>query len=166
MLTTLIETLTRWCAPWQTFYGDSRVTEIAVTSVHVVAMLVGGGIAVAADRLTLRATSRAPAERNGMLAELQQTHRPVMVGLAALFLSGLALAASDVETFSASPAFLVKLALVALLGVNGLVMLRTEAMLRRDPTEPRWARLRLVSWLSLVLWISTAVVGVVLVNAA
>lgn len=166
MLTTLIETLTRWCAPWQTFYGDSRLTEIVVTSVHVVAMLVGGGIAVAADRLTLRVTSRQTAERNAMLMELQQTHRPVMVGLAALFVSGLALAASDVETFSTSPAFLVKLVLVVLLAVNGLIMLRTETLLHRDPTESRWATLRLVSWLSLVLWISTAVVGVVLVNAA
>ncbi len=166
MLATLIETLTRWCAPWQAFYSDSTLAEIVVTSVHVVAMLVGGGIAVAADRLTLRATSREPAERDAMLDELQQTHRPVTIGLAALFVSGVALAASDVETFSASPAFLVKLALVVLLAVNGLVMLRTEAQLRRDPTEPRWARLRLVSWLSLALWIGTAVVGVVLVNAA
>ncbi|MBL0178372.1 MAG: hypothetical protein IPP98_04495 [Gemmatimonadetes bacterium] len=40
MLATLIDTLTRWCAPWQAFYADSRLTEIAVTSVHVVAMLV------------------------------------------------------------------------------------------------------------------------------
>ncbi|MBL0178373.1 MAG: hypothetical protein IPP98_04500 [Gemmatimonadetes bacterium] len=88
------------------------------------------------------------------------------IGLAALFASGVALAASDVETFSASPAFLVKLALVALLSVNGLVMLRAERLLRRDPTDARWGTLRRVSWFSLMLWISTAVVGVVLVNAA
>lgn len=166
MLATLIETLTRWCAPWQAFYSDSSLAEIVVTSAHVVAMLVGGGIAVAADRLTLRATARVSAERDGMLEELQRTHRPVTIGLAALFVSGLALAASDVETFAASTAFLVKLALVVLLAMNGLVMLRTEAQLRRDPTEARWARLRLVSWFSLALWIGTAVVGVVLVNAA
>ncbi|MBL0179478.1 MAG: hypothetical protein IPP98_10195 [Gemmatimonadetes bacterium] len=114
-----IETLIRWCAPWQTFYGDSRLTEIAVTSVHVVAMLLGGGFAVAADRLTLRTTRRDTADRMAMLDELQSVHRPVMVGLAALFASGVALAASDVETFAASPAFLVKLALVVLLSVNG-----------------------------------------------
>jgi|CXWL01.1.fsa_nt_gi hypothetical protein len=166
MLATLIETLTRWCAPWQTFYGDSQVTEIAVTSVHVVAMLVGGGIAVAADRLTLRALRVGLIDRSGMLAELEATHRPVMIGLAALFLSGLALAASDVETFSASPAFLVKLSLVVLLSMNGLFLVRTETLLRREPTEGRWRRLRLASWLSLLLWVSTAVVGVVLVNAA
>ena len=166
MLTTLIETLIRWCAPWQTFYGDSRLTEIAVTSVHVVAMLLGGGFAVAADRLTLRTTRHDPADRMAMLDELQSVHRPVMIGLAALFASGVALAASDVETFAASPAFLVKLALVVLLSLNGLVMLRAERRLRLDPTEARWGTLRLVSWLSLVLWVSTAVVGVVLVNAA
>lgn len=166
MLATLIETLTQWCAPWQAFYGDSRITEIAVTSVHVVAMLVGGGIAVAADRLTLRATRREGADRHAMLEELQAVHRPVKIGLAALFLSGVALAASDVETFAASPAFLVKLGLVVLLSVNGLFMLRTERLLRREVTEKRWGMLRLASWLSLLLWISTAVVGVVLVNAA
>ena len=166
MLTTVIDTLTRWCAPWQAFFDDSPLTEIVVTSVHVVALLVGGGIAVAADRLTLRAIRRDAADRNAMLDELQWTHRPVMIGLGALFVSGIALAASDIPTFSASPAFLVKLALVVLLSVNGLVMLRAERSLRRDPTDACWARLRLVSWLSLILWVSTAVVGVVLVNAA
>lgn len=166
MLATLIDTLTRWCAPWQAFYADSRLTEIAVTSVHVVAMLLGGGFAVAADRLTLRTTRRETADRMAMLEELQSVHRPVKIGLAALFASGVALAASDVETFSASPAFLVKLTLVALLSVNGLVMLRAERLLRRDPTDARWGTLRRVSWFSLMLWISTAVVGVVLVNAA
>ncbi len=166
MLATLIETLTRWCAPWQAFYSDSRLTEIVVTSVHVVAMLVGGGIAVAADRLTLRAIRRESSHRNAMLDELQQTHVPVKLGLVALVLSGIALAASDVETFSASPAFLVKLGLVLLLAVNGLVMLRAEVLLRREPTDAHWGRLRLASWLSLILWVSTAVVGVVLVNAA
>jgi len=60
----------------------------------------------------------------------------VVIGLGALFVSGIALAASGVEAFAVSPAFLVKLGLVVLLSGNGLFLSRVEALLRRDPT--RW----------------------------
>lgn len=166
MLTPLIETLTRVCEPWQTYYADSTVAETAVTSVHLVALLVGGGIAVAADRTTLRVLRSDPAVRPGMLTDLQATHRPVLLGLAALFVSGLAMATADIPTFAASTAFLVKIALVALLCLNGAFLVRTEQLLRREATAGRWARLRVATWLSLLLWVSTVVAGTVLVNAA
>ncbi len=165
MLTAFISALTRIAAPWQAFYGDSALTETAVTSLHIVALMVGGGLAIAADRATLRAAAGDPAARTRMLSELHAVHRPVLIALGVLFVTGVALALADVATFAESPTFFVKLGLVALLCANGGFLYRTESLLRREATERRWRRLRLASWLSLGLWIATVVAGTALVNA-
>lgn len=176
MLTSLIATLAHWFAPWKALYSDSKLLETGVTSVHVVATLVGGGIAVAADRDNLRTMRTEPNECPQILDELHATHRPVIIGLAFLFVSGIALAAADVETFAKSPVFIAKLILVFLLCLNGVFLARTEHLLRRrafaetewpnsaDPTPVLCRRLRAASRLSLALWIATAVVGVALTN--
>jgi hypothetical protein len=39
--------------PWKSAYSNSKVIPAAVTSVHLVALLFGGGLAVAADRATI-----------------------------------------------------------------------------------------------------------------
>ncbi|MEP6591486.1 MAG: hypothetical protein ABJC19_09910 [Gemmatimonadota bacterium] len=165
MLAALIEGLTRLFAPWQAFYADSRLTETLLTSTHVVAMLVGGGLAVAADRTTLRAARAAPGERELMLEHLHQTHRPVLIALGVLFVSGLALAAADIPTYSKSVEFLVKLSFVTVLCINGAFLSVTEGQLRRAAAPPHWRRLYIVSWISLLLWIGTAVASVVLTDA-
>jgi hypothetical protein len=178
-MTSVVTTLAHTLAPWQSLYSNSKAVATTVTSVHLTALLFGGGFAVAADRATLRAgqPDRTAAQR--VLAELHGVHRPVLVALTILFVSGVALAAADVETFAKSPAFLVKLGLVALLVLNGLALTRTERELRR--LEPQsdapdasssarevalWRRLRTTAWLSLALWAATVVSGTVLVNAA
>lgn len=166
MLARLIETLTQWCAPWNNFYADSRLAETAVMSLHLVAILLGGGLAIAADRTTLRTARLDPPAREGMLEELRAVHRPVLIALAVLLLSGVAMGAADIPTFSKSPFFLVKLLLVMLLCVNGAFVYRTEALLRREASERRWRRLSVASWLSLALWVATVIAGVVLVNFA
>lgn len=168
---TLVQNLAHAFAPWQSLYSDSKTVASVVTGVHLVGLLFGGGLAIAADRSTLRAYRRHPSERASTLAELHAVHRPVLVALAVLFLSGVALAAADVETFAASPIFIAKLALVALLLTNGAVLERTERALRLGPDGPRrqarlWRRLRATAYVSLLLWTSTVVVGTVLVNAA
>lgn len=168
---TLVTTLVHAFAPWQSLYADSKVVASVVTGVHLVGMLFGGGLAVAADRSTLRALKREPAERARALTDLRAVHRPVLVALGLLFLSGAALAAADVKTFAGSPVFLLKLTLVALLLTNGVVLERTEHALQSTVVGPRresrlWRRLRWTARLSLLLWTSTVVAGTVLVNAA
>ena len=44
-------------APWHSLYADSKTVASVVTGVHLVGLLFGGGLAVAADRSTLRALS-------------------------------------------------------------------------------------------------------------
>lgn len=177
MLASLVTTLEHVFAPWQKLYSDSKLLEIGVTSAHIVATLVGGGIAIAADRDTLRTLHHETVLGPPALDELHATHRPVIIGLAVLFLTGFALAAADVETFAHSPVFFLKLALVLLLCANGAFLTRAEHCLRRrvlgedcHPLSPAstpllWNRLRRASWLSITLWIATTIVGAALVNA-
>jgi hypothetical protein len=159
--------------PWKSAYSNSKVIPAAVTSVHLAALLFGGGFAVAADRATLRVGRHGAPDRATQLAELRAVHKPVLLALVVLFGSGVMLAAADLETFATSPVFWVKLGLVALLLVNGVVLERTESRLRglaaREvvPTgrvQSLWRRLRKSAVLSLVLWTATLVAGTLLVN--
>jgi hypothetical protein len=168
---TVVQALAHTLAPWQSLYSDSKAVDSVVTGVHLVGMLFGGGFAVAADRSTLRALRRDRGERARALEELHAIHRPVLYALTALFVSGVALAAADIETFAKSPVFMLKLALVALLLSNGAVLQRTERTLRLQTAPQRqearlWRRLRTSAYLSLLFWTCAVIAGTILVNAA
>ena len=168
----LVAALAHTFAPWQELYGNSKAVATAVSATHLLALLFGGGFAVAADRATLRTPLPDVHARRRVLAELAEVHRPVLAALAVLFVSGVALAAADVDTFASSPAFGIKLALVALLVGNGAVLARTEAQLRTleldagARAERLWRRLRATARLSMALWATTLLAGSVLVSAA
>jgi hypothetical protein len=160
-------------APWQSAYSDSNALSTTVTALHLLGMLIGGGLAVAADRATLRISAEQPGERERHLGELNAIHRPVLIALSLLFVTGAAMVASDVKTFLTSPVLWVKLGLVALLVFNGVVLERTESALRRsdnataDGQPPAlWKRLRISAICSISLWIAILVAGTVLVSAA
>ena len=161
-----MESLEAFFAPWQSLYGDSVLLSITVTALHLIGMLVGGGLALAADRATLRISNEQPGERERHLGELNAIHRPVLISLSLLFITGIAMVAADVATFLLSPVLWAKLTLVALLVVNGVVLERTETALRRGDGSSSWERLRFAAYCSIGLWISTLVAGVVLLNAA
>jgi hypothetical protein len=160
-----IERLSQWLAPWESFYAGSTAVSIAVTAAHLLAMLWSGGLAIAADRATLRALRGTDAERDRQIRELDRLHRPILVALAVVFASGLLLAAADLATYAVSPAFWIKLGLVALLTANGAILARTGRALRNGD-QVLWQRLRATSVASLVLWSLTLIAGVVLVDAA
>ena len=167
----VVQSLAHLFAPWQSLYGDSKTVAAVVNAVHLTGLLFGGGLAVAADRTTLRALKGERTDRMRALAELGAVHRPVLLALGVLFVSGVALAGADVETFAASPIFWLKLGVVAHLLLNGAVLARTEHELRRlPPGEPSrgrlWRRLRVATYLSVGLWTGTVVIGTVLVNVA
>lgn len=152
-------------AGWSALYADSTLVSTTVTTIHILALLGAGGLALAADRLTLRATVP---DASRIAEELRAVHRPVLVALTVLFISGLALATADLETFLASPVFWVKLGLVTLLLANGAGLARTESRVRASlpVTDALWRRLRMHAWVSLTLWALVTVAGTVLVNAA
>lgn len=164
----MIAQLAHLFEPWKSLYGESKLIPAATESVHLLALLLGGGLAVAADRSTLRATRQADTHRGYQLAELHAVHRPVLVALTFSLVSGLAMAAADLETFAASPYFWVKLGFVTLLLVNGAILTRTETRLHAaDGADVHlWVRLRFNSMCSIGLWSATLVAGVALMNAA
>jgi hypothetical protein len=160
------EALVNLLEPWNRFYSHSKSTQTVVMFLHVGGLLLAGGLAIAADRGTLRALRIAAHERPNHLRELAGVHRLVIGGLAVVVASGVVLLASDIETFFGSGIFWVKMVLVVSLLVNGLMMTRTEDVLRRDDGEnaPAWRRLHRIAVTSLALWFVTAAAGVALVN--
>jgi hypothetical protein len=172
MLIQGIKALEDVLSPWASAYSDSTALSTTVTALHLAGMLVGGGLAIAADRATLRISHEKPGERERHLGELKAVHRPVLIALTVLFVTGLGMVASDINTFLSSPVLWVKLGLVALLVINGVVLERTEASLRRNggpshgPPPDHWGMLRGAAIASIALWIATLVAGTVLTSAA
>ena len=173
----LVERLGEAAGPWQSLYSDSKLVSATVTFAHVGAMLVGGGMAIAADRHTLRATHGTVDDRTRQLAELEQLHALVIGSLAVVALSGIAMFLSDVDEFARSGTFWVKMGLVVLLLANGALMTRSERALRpasadaagnstssaiaRD-SATAWSRLRAHAIVSVALWIAITLAGVLL----
>jgi uncharacterized membrane protein len=173
---TVIESLAHSAQRWKDLYDDTTPLSVGVTYVHLASLLVGGGIALATDRATLRAGRGAAPDRERHLAELGLTHRAVIGGLVVSFLSGVLLFLADVDTFATSIAFWVKMGLVALLLLNGVVMTRIESALRRRAAEATgagaergedailWQRLRVSAGMSVALWMTTLLAGVALTS--
>ena len=159
------------CAPWSDLFSHSSLISGSVVGLHIMALVIGGGLALAADRMTLRVRAGDETARRTQLREVRDVHSIVLVGVVLLFASGVALAAADVETFLPSPIFWTKLVLSFLLVVNGGLLTRVEQRLggagqSSKVDEQLWARVRLLSVSSVFLWVATAVVGIVLSNAA
>ncbi len=156
--------------PWNDAFSHSTAISTTVTTVHIIALLYAGGLAIAADRTTLRALNATTDARARQLEELAAVHRPVLIALTLLFASGVLLFTSDIETFAVSPVFWVKMSLLVLLLINGAVLQRTESQLRGgtapDAASPLWRRLRTSSYASLALWTTIAIAGVVLANVS
>jgi hypothetical protein len=98
----LVRDLAALAAPWPSIFNHSAPVEMSVVGVHVLAMLVAGGLAIADDRGTLRAGGWTPAVREHHFAELHAVHRTVVVALAICMFSGVALFATDVATYAVS----------------------------------------------------------------
>jgi hypothetical protein len=155
-------------APWNDYYGHSAAVETIVQFLHVGGLLFAGGLAIAADRGSLRAIRVAAASRTTHLEELAAVHRWVVTGLAVVVVSGFLQLAADIEAFFGSWVYWVKMLLVILLLANGWWMTRIEHQLRADPSEdsPVWGRLHRVAVTSLVLWFTVTLAGIALVNVA
>lgn len=154
--------------PWSDFYDHSKLAETIVQFMHIGGLLLAGGLAVAADRGTLRAMRVAADARPHYTRELAAVHRWVLTGLTFVVISGLLMLASDLESFWGSWIYWVKMALVAVLLINGLMMTRAENAVARDGSEssPAWRALHRTAVTSLGLWFMITALGVALINFA
>jgi hypothetical protein len=162
----LPESLVHLLKPWADFYSHSKTAVTVVQYVHIGGLLMGGGLAIGADRGTLRALRLAAHERSGHLRELADAHQWVLSGLAAVVVSGVALLAADIETFFGSWIYWTKMGLVIILLANGYRMTRVEAALKHGAADDaaQWNKLHSVAVTSLALWFVVAALGVALAN--
>jgi hypothetical protein len=87
-----------------------------------------------------------------------------MFGLALALGSGFLLFAADLEHYSASLVFWLKMGLLAALLANGFVLKRTEEALNagRQDSPALWGRLWKISASSLALWLAVILAGTLL----
>ena len=162
----IASSLTQLVAPWAKLYSDSKLVSTGVTFAHIGGLLLGGGCAIAGDRMSLRFNSIDQTCQQNHLDELSALHRPVLVGLGITMLSGLLLLASDLKTFLPSIVFWSKMGLIILLLLNGLQLQRAETAMRvrGDRSERAWRRLRRVAKFSIALWFGVTLLGVALLS--
>jgi hypothetical protein len=148
---------------WAATFANHPILRTAVDFVHIGGLVAAAGCALTADLATIAAARRTLDSREAQLRVVGRTHPIVVGGLAALTVSGLLLLGADVSTFLHSTVFWIKMALVALLVVNGAWMLAAERRARRG-VAGSWARLHTLAVSSLVLWTLTTLVGAALPN--
>ena len=160
------DALARLADPWSKFYSHSTTAETIVTFLHIAPIVVGGGIAIALDRASLRLRHDEPGARERHLAELGAVHPIVISALVVSLLSGIAMLAADLDTFLGSWVFWVKMALIVALLANGAAMTRLERALAApgSGTSDHWGRLRGNAITSLTLWLAITLAGVILTN--
>jgi hypothetical protein len=149
---------------WSSIYSGSAALRSAIAFAHVGGLVTGGGCAIAADLGTLQALRRGREALALELTRLHASHRLVIVSLFVVIASGVLLMLADLDAYLASTAFWIKMALLVVLIVNGMALVQTgaRAATGRDAAV---ARLRLVSVVSVVLWLATTLMGAVLPNA-
>jgi hypothetical protein len=155
--------VTSFLENWNSFYSNHAVVRTFISFFHIGGLVLGGGCAIAADRMTLRTAKRSVVERSYQLDALRSTHRIVLVSLAAVALSGLLLFAADSETFLHSRFFWVKMGLVGALMVNGYLLTRAERQAETDAVRG-WKWLTVTSTISVLLWMLTTLAGAALPN--
>jgi hypothetical protein len=146
---------------WAAVYSNHAALRIGVTFCHFAGLMAGGGLAVAADRATLRLAAASEAARTAHLQELHAVHRVVVTGLVLTMASGVLMVGADLDAMAASGIFWTKMALVALLVINGVAMQRAERAALMVP-ERAWPRLYRAALVSLILWFLIVLVGTVL----
>ena len=149
---------------WAHLYSRSKAVSSGVTFIHLGGVLLGGGFAIASDRMTLRIPSPDATGFIPHLKELHAIHRPVIAGLTLAFLSGLLMFAADIDAYLPEPLFWAKMATIALLIANGARLRVTERRLQRENLAPAtgWKRLRRSAWASILLWFGALFFGTAL----
>lgn len=174
----LFERLTTIAQPWADLYSDNSKLSTGVIAVHVLAMFIGGGMAIGADRAILRAAPGSAEAARAVVADLATTHSVVIGSLILTVISGVTLFLADVPTFSVSPAYWIKMATFVVLLVNGLRMRKAEdsvlTPLKGMPLhttempvafpKQAWSAVRLSAGISLVLWVAIVLDSVILSN--
>jgi hypothetical protein len=148
---------------WSTVYSGSPVLRTFVAFVHIAGLVGGGGAAVVADRATLKATRGGRCVTREQIDAIHNTHRIVIAGLAAVIVSGVLLFAADVATYAPSKLFWIKMGMVAVLMINGALLVRVGRGGRPLGQGSR-RTMRWTAGISLALWFLITLAGAGLPN--
>jgi hypothetical protein len=158
----VLDQVTHLASEWASVYANHAVIRTSVTFMHIGGLVGSGGCAIAADRATLMASRMSRADQRLQLETLRTTHRVVLFGLAIVIVSGVLLLGADVDTFLYSRFFWLKMALFALLAINGFALIRAER--RAEEDDAAWTALRVTALCSVALWFLTTLFGAALPN--
>jgi len=158
----MVESLAGLLQPWADLYAASTPVQAVVVFLHLAALVVAGGLAIATDRAIVRATPAAAAVRAHVIQDVTSAHRLVIVGLVLLVITGGLMLLADVAALLPSWLFWVKMGFFALLLVNGILLQRAERheQLAEDPVA--WRRLRAAAVRSTSLWLVLLLIGTLL----
>jgi hypothetical protein len=148
---------------WSSLYSNHAALRTGIEFLHIGGLVAGGGCAITADLATIVAVRGGATTRTAQLQLLKGTHRIIVLGLVALFVSGMLLFAADVETYLYSRIFWLKMGLMVSLLINGALLLLVERQVTRGDVRA-WARLYYTATASLVLWFLTSLAGAALPN--
>jgi len=158
----MIDLLASLAQPWADLYSGSVPVEATVVFLHLAALVVAGGLALASDRAIVRATNSGGEVQAYVLKDVRGAHRLVIAGLAILVVTGVLMLLADVEALLPSWLFWLKMGTFGLLLWNG-VRLRELAREQQPAAETdNWRPLRAAAVRSSALWLLLLLMGTLL----
>lgn len=153
---------------WSAYYADHQMVSLAIRFLHLAALMIGGGTALAIDRVVLAsARARTDDRRRAAFIALRGSHRVVVPALAVVTVSGILMTAADWTTFETSRLFWIKMVTFALLVLNGAALVSAErALAKSGDLAGRWRWLVTASGTSCLLWLLVLWIGEWLTIAA
>jgi hypothetical protein len=151
---------------WSAYYESHALLSVTLRFLHMSAIVLGGGAGVWTDWQILKAAKSGTAEREAVLKLLSRSHMYVVPWMLVLVVTGALLTAADTRTFFVSKVFWVKIAMVALLVSNWVLLLILESRARQFGIKTVWSKLVLTSCLSALFWQTTLFAGTLLTVAA
>jgi len=156
--------MTTW---WSAYYSDHQVISVLIRYLHLAALMVGGGTALAIDRVVLATARRRTADRrHAAMTAMSGSHRVVVPALIMVAATGVLMTAADWSTFEVSRLFWIKMGLFALLVVNGGALVVAERRYAEGADVEKWRRVILASGASCLLWLLILLIGEWLTVAA
>ena len=156
--------MTTW---WSVYYSDHQAVSLLIRYVHLAALMIGGGTALAIDRVVLgTARTRTDDRRRAAFTAMAGSHRVVVPALVIVTASGILMAAADWTTFVGSRLFWIKMISFALLIFNGAALVAAERAYAKDAGALMWRRVVLASGASCLLWLLILFIGEWLTVAA
>lgn len=152
---------------WSAYYSDHQMVSVAVRYLHLAALMVGGGTALAIDRLVLgSARTGTDDRRRAALTAMHGSHAVVVPALVVVAASGVLMAAADWSTFEVSRLFWIKMGSFVLLLLNGAALVAAERAYAKGGDTGMWRRVVVASGASFLLWLFILWIGEWLTVAA